>query len=176
MSMTCAEAEPLLPLVADGAVDPASDPGLFAHLATCPDCQRAVALHDLVTLALEASPPRPAERAPVRAWPWMLAAAAAVAAALVLWPQAVPAAPAGHLATVPPPSPAAGPAAPSPAEPAAPPQTRPASADVVAVPLADGGVAYLVRRDGQWRLLDPERLDGPVQPGLSPGEGVQVRY
>ncbi|MBN8526572.1 MAG: zf-HC2 domain-containing protein [Planctomycetes bacterium] len=49
-AMSCAEAEPLLPLVADGALDPDSDPALFAHLAACPACQRVVALLDLVGL------------------------------------------------------------------------------------------------------------------------------
>lgn len=50
--MTCEEADPLLPLAADGVLDLSDDPALFAHLARCPSCQDQLARHDLVELAL----------------------------------------------------------------------------------------------------------------------------
>ncbi len=87
--LTCAEAEPLLPLVADGALDAASDPALFAHLARCASCQDGLAVHDLIGLAIGGAQPAPAH-APARLsviqyrLPWPLAAAAAaVVAALI---------------------------------------------------------------------------------------------
>ena len=63
--LTCDEAEALLPLVADAQLDPDSDPTLFEHLARCDDCQRSLARHDLVTLALSDSA-RPVLRRPRR--------------------------------------------------------------------------------------------------------------
>ncbi len=86
--LTCAEAEPLLPLVADGALDATTEPSLFAHLARCADCQDALASHDLVSLAIGRGVP--AAIAPARLsviqyrlpWPAAVAAAAAVVAAI----------------------------------------------------------------------------------------------
>ena len=168
--MSCAEAEPLLPLVADGAVDPDSDPMLFAHLASCPDCQRIVASHDLIALAI-ASTPRPAPRASIlRLWPWAAAAAAAVLVALGLGlpRQDVTAAP---VATAAPVVPAAAPAIV--AAPTIAPELLPS---VIAVPRGDGTTSYLVQRGEVWVPLDPNELDGPAQPGSGGGSGVQVRY
>ena len=86
--LTCDEAEALLPLVADAQLDPDSDPTLFEHLARCDDCQRSLARHDLVTLALSDSA-RPVLRLAPRAitWrlPWPVAVAASLLAAFGLW-------------------------------------------------------------------------------------------
>lgn len=86
--LTCDEAEALLPLIADGQLDPDSDPTLFEHLSRCDDCQRSLARHDLVTLALSDSS-RPALRLAPRAitWrlPWPAAVAASLLAAFALW-------------------------------------------------------------------------------------------
>lgn len=79
--LTCADVDPLLPLVADAVLDAESDPDLFAHLARCASCQAALAQHDLVTLALSTAPQRAAPpavrviqyRLPQR---WIAAAAA----------------------------------------------------------------------------------------------------
>ncbi len=51
--LACDEVVPLLPMVADGAIEPAADTPLFEHLARCTDCQDHLARLDLVTLALE---------------------------------------------------------------------------------------------------------------------------
>jgi len=51
---TCADVEALLPLIADGAIDPASDPAVFSHLSHCDECQEALARHDLIELAIGA--------------------------------------------------------------------------------------------------------------------------
>jgi len=48
----CDEAEALLPLVADGALDAAADPALFEHLSRCDACQHSLIMHDLVELAV----------------------------------------------------------------------------------------------------------------------------
>lgn len=178
MSLTCAEAEPLLPLVADGAVDPDSDPELFAHLAACPACQRVVADHDLISLALARPSPAPQRRRwnVIRLWP--LAAAACLALAATAWwaasrtPDAAPA----PLVTD------AIPVVPAPAG-AATTRTGTAAAPmVVRVPRADGSTLYLVQRDGAWIEVDPAAFDGqaqaPVHDGAAPagaGAGVQVR-
>ncbi len=166
-AMTCAEAEPLLPLVADGALDPDSDPQLFAHLATCADCQRAVATHDLIGLALRAPAP-PARRPSVilRFWP-VLPVAAAAALAVALWPTtptvATPQAPTVVHAPA-----AAPPAIVTPAAPVAPPR-------VIALPQADGSHIYLVQSGEHWTVVDPAELDsGAQQPQTA--NGVQVRY
>jgi hypothetical protein len=87
-AFTCDESEALLPLVADGQLDPDGDPTLFEHLARCEDCQRSLARHDLVTLALS-DPARPRLRLAPRAitWrlPWPAAVAASLLAAFGLW-------------------------------------------------------------------------------------------
>ena len=55
--LSCEEAEALLPLVADSALDADSDPALFAHLARCVICQESLACHDLVALSLTRNVP-----------------------------------------------------------------------------------------------------------------------
>lgn len=51
-SLTCADVESLLPLIADGALTQDDDPALFEHLAVCPDCQASLAAHDLIEMTL----------------------------------------------------------------------------------------------------------------------------
>ncbi len=167
-SMTCAEAEPLLPLVADGAVDPDSDPALFAHLAGCPDCQRAVASHDLIALAITRAP-APRRRASVlRLWPYAAAAGLALVAGTWLLPdhRDVRSAPVAA-------SPSPAPVAPIAQQTASPPDI---AREVIAVPRADGTTLYLVRQDAVWVAVDPAQLDGPAQTGHSSAGSVQVRY
>lgn len=75
--MTCEEAEPLLPLVADGALEPDDDPALFDHLASCAACQESLARHDLITLAVgQGKTPEPV-RKPIQfvRMSWAMAAA-----------------------------------------------------------------------------------------------------
>jgi hypothetical protein len=170
-SMTCAEAEPLLPLVADGAVDPDSDPALFSHLAACPACQRVVASHDLIALAI-ARAPAPRRRAPiVRLLPWTAAAAAGLLLALGLAATSASSSSAPPPVAFAPPAPAAT-ITPSPAI-----APAPALPEVIAVPRSDGTTIYLVRRGEAWVRLDTQELDGPTQPGPGgSGSGVQVRY
>jgi hypothetical protein len=166
--MTCAEAEPLLPLVADGAIDPDSDPALFAHLASCPACQRAVASHDLIALAITTSSRRaqPQRRPSIlRWWPYVAAASLLLAAGVWLAEKAPPAGAAvASAAPVTPTRPALAQLSPA------------APADVIAVPRPDGSTLYLVRQGEDWLPLDPAGLDGPVSPAHSGGSGVQVRY
>ena len=169
--MTCAEAEPLLPLVADGAIDPDSDPSLFAHLADCPDCQRIVASHDLIALAIARPATVPSRRNLIlRLWPLAAAAGLALAAAgwMLIREPVRPAA--AMVATVPAPAPIMATEPTTLVAPAA------SSPDVIAVPHADGSVTYLVRQDAGWVHLDPAALDGPAQPTHGGGSGVQVRY
>ena len=167
-AMTCAEAEPLLPLVADGAVDPDSDPALFAHLAGCSDCQRAVASHDLIALAIARKPAAPRRASILRLWPYAAAAGLALAAGTWLLPGHVDAAPSAVADA----RPVLIPLAPAPPAPA-PLATR----DVIAVPQSDGSTLYLVRQGEAWVAVDPANLDGPAQPTHSgTGSGVQVRY
>jgi hypothetical protein len=86
--LTCTDAEPLLPLIADGAIDAESDPALFAHLERCADCQEALARHDLINLALGQPAAAPRSRLAVRHYrvprAWALASAAALVAAITL--------------------------------------------------------------------------------------------
>ena len=161
-AMTCAEAEPLLPLVADGAVDPDSDPGLFAHLASCPDCQRAVASHDLIALAIARAPAPPRRAGILRLWPYAAAAGLALAAGAWLLPgrtdTAASAVADARTVLIP--------SAPAPLAPR----------DVIAVPQSDGSTLYLVRQGEAWVSVDPANLDGPAQPAHNGGgSGVQVR-
>ena len=72
--LTCVDVEAMLPMIADAAIGPEDDPGVFAHLAGCPDCQRSLARHDLLGMAL-GQQPRPIPRAR-RWWPIPLATAA----------------------------------------------------------------------------------------------------
>ncbi len=174
--LTCAEAEPLLPLVADGAIDPDSDPGLFMHLAGCADCQRAVASHDLIALAIARTPTAaPASgRGIIQLWPYAAAAGLAIAAGFWLVPGRPQAAPV--LAAAPLPVPVAQSPAPVVAQqpPAA--VVPAAGRDVIAVPRGDSTTLYLVRQGESWVPVDPANLDGPAQPGHGGGSGVQVRY
>lgn len=86
--MPCDEVEALLPLVTDGAIDCDDDPQLFAHVAQCPDCQRSLAAHDLVDLALAADR-APTPNAVVTVVPWPLAIGGglltAAAVTLAVW-------------------------------------------------------------------------------------------
>jgi hypothetical protein len=86
-AMDCAEAEALLPLVADGAIDHDADPALFAHLGHCAACQESLARHDLVALALARDGVGSAPARVVRyrlPLPWAVASAACLALALGL--------------------------------------------------------------------------------------------
>jgi hypothetical protein len=82
----CEDVEPLLPLAADGAIDAASDPAVFAHLARCNDCQESLVRHDLITLGLECGRSQVQVIRPA-SWhyrlPWPAAAAALVGVAVL---------------------------------------------------------------------------------------------
>lgn len=83
--LACEDVEPLLPLIADGALDQAAEPAAFTHLADCEHCQEQLALHDLVGIALTgatAAPARPRPRTLRLPLPWALATAASIAAVL----------------------------------------------------------------------------------------------
>lgn len=170
--MSCAEAEPLLPLVADGALEPDSDPALFAHLAACPACQRLVAQHDLIDLAIRrAGPvgiPRPGI---IRFWPY--AAAASLAMAVGLWLVAAQQPAAGSNAPLAATQPPAVPAAPTPEAAATP---EPAAPEVIALRRPDGSAVYLIRQGEAWVAVDPAAMDGPTQPSHAGGSDVPVRY
>lgn len=85
--VSCADVEPLLPLIADGVIDAAAEPAVFVHLAGCNDCQEELLHHDLVTVALAGAPIPPRRRARVISWPWAVATAAGLVAALAFgWP------------------------------------------------------------------------------------------
>lgn len=144
--VTCEEAEALLPLVADGALDATSDPSLFAHLSRCMGCQESLARHDLVSLALDqgVGPAAP------KAWhitlptTWAVASAAGIAlAAGATWQwQRASAVEATLMAKVA-------------AMPATAPRTRP-EADVMSVGDARQR-AYVVLQDGHAVLVEPPR-------------------
>jgi hypothetical protein len=55
--VTCEDVEAMLPLVADGVLQEQDDPQVFSHLAGCSRCQRSLASHDLIALALAAPLP-----------------------------------------------------------------------------------------------------------------------
>lgn len=172
--MTCAEAEPLLPLVADGAVDPAADPDLFDHLASCPACQRLVAEHDLITLALErGSVRRP--RARILTLPHLAAAAALLLvlgatawAMLARSHQVAPVAPAlaAEPSSAPPPTSATAPAS----------ATAPLTPAVLRVQRTDGSTFFLVRRDDTWVAVDPGLFDGSESSTPANAADVPVRW
>lgn len=86
--LACEDVEPLLPLIADGAIAAADEPAAFAHLAACERCQEQLALHDLVELALTAAAParpvRPRRRVLRLRLPWAAALAASLAAILAV--------------------------------------------------------------------------------------------
>lgn len=158
--VTCEEAEALLPLVADGALDASADPALFAHLGRCVACQESLARHDLVSLALDqgvgASQPT--------AWhitlplPWAFASAAGIAlAATATWQwQRASSADAALMAKVA-------------AMPAATPEP-PAETGIMGVGDARQR-AYVVMQDGQPVLVDPKRRAAPTRqpPLVHPG-------
>jgi len=87
--LACADAEALLPLVADGTLDAEADAPLFAHLAGCARCQESLARHDLISLALAqpsfVAPSRSRLRLVPRAAWAPLAAAAALLIAFGGW-------------------------------------------------------------------------------------------
>jgi anti-sigma factor RsiW len=152
--MTCEEAEVLLPLVADGALDTTADPALFAHLARCEQCQEALMRHDVVSLALTRSRPAslmatgPARRWRVRTLPWPVALAASLAAAAGLW---------GWLATLP----RATPSTPA--------------LQVVQVPGPDGQPVYVVLDGDRMTVVDPRALDGRAPAAAQPPQAVQFK-
>ena len=173
-SMTCDEVEALLPLVADGAIDQAHDPVLFAHLATCERCQESLASHDLVGIAL-------AQRSAVSRTPrilrptwqrWVPAAAAALVAigmAGVVATRPGAATSAVAAATAKPSRPIAAPTA-NPIT-AAPPQIE---IEVVAVPgSSPDHPHYLVRKGQQVLLVAPASTATEQQ---APPDAKQASY
>ena len=77
----------MLPLVADGTLSAEDDPALFAHLAGCSPCQRALTTHDAIALALRHGPGTAARRrgTVVRlSLPWAIASAACLAAVVAI--------------------------------------------------------------------------------------------
>lgn len=175
-AMTCAEAEPLLPLVADGAVDPSSDPDLFAHLAACPACQRAVAEHDLITLALERGAIRgQPRRARLITLPRLAAAAVlAIALGATAWslrtpPHGLMQTPVAELPPVVQPTTAIAAKPPAPAVAAEAPT-------VLRVQRTDGSTLFLVRRGEAWVPVDPGQFDGSDSHTPANGGDVPVRW
>ncbi len=152
---SCDDVESLLPLVADGALDAASDPALFAHLARCCACQEALVQHDLVTIALEETRPAatvltPARREPIRhvflPWPAALAASLAAAAGLWMWLGTL------NHARVQSPAPAT---------------------QVVQVMSADGQPVYVVVQGEQVTVIDPRAIDGRSADGQQQVQAVK---
>jgi len=150
--LTCEEADALLSLVADGAIDAEADPALFAHLARCCDCQDELMRHDLVTVALQTTsarvPTTAARRAPIRHvfLPWHSALAASLVAAAGLW-MWLASLQAGHSA----------PSAPA--------------MQVVQVLGTDGQPVYVVVQGEQVTVIDPRAIDGKgtnAQPQVQP--------
>ena len=139
--LACEDVEPLLPMVADGAIDCGSDPAVFAHLARCNECQDVLARHDLITIAL-AQGGGPQTAAPVRGWhyrlPWPAAAAAVVAVAVLTgWALERPARAQPALA---------------------------AAKDYRVLQIIDGKLGHpvyaVVTRDGKVMIIDPQAVDG----------------
>lgn len=160
--LTCAEVEPLLPLVADGALDDRGDPDLFLHLVDCDHCQAVLASHDLLTLTLERTPTVPVER--VIRWRIPVALAASVLAAAVtgwLWipgPVSGEATSAVAVAT-----PKSTPASAAPTAVVPLPDNPVIEIDVAAVPSPiPGRTMFVVRRGEQVLLVDP--VAGTAQP------------
>ncbi|NRA38360.1 MAG: hypothetical protein HRU15_09490 [Planctomycetes bacterium] len=52
LSLSCADVEELLPLVAEALMDFESDPAVFNHLADCEHCSKSLALQDMITMSL----------------------------------------------------------------------------------------------------------------------------
>jgi hypothetical protein len=149
---TCADIEPMLPIIADGGLDPSTDIEIFAHLARCQDCQAALARHDLVTLAIAngaEAPPQTTRlelvhfRLPL---PYAIAAAAAAVFALTgAWwltnaaqqpsaPQSAMLAQANEIIRI----------------------TKPGQ--------PNDQPYYLIVQDGRVTLIDPQAVDGIVPP------------
>ncbi len=168
-SMSCAEAEPLLPLVADGALTATDDRALFDHLATCEACQEALARHDLISLALTAPGPAPAVRRPrIIRNGWWLAVPVAAAAGLTL---TVALAPMSPSATTPASTPVTAQVTP-------PVATDPAPVvierDVASLPgNVPGKKLILVRRGDQVLLVDPA---APADSGRTDATPASIRY
>lgn len=150
---SCEDVEPLLPLIADGAIGVEQEPAAFAHLADCAHCQEQLARHDLVTLALAPAAAPVRRRAAVLRLPlpWAAATAASIAA-LVAAGWALHADRRAETALA---------------------ATAPASdTEILAVPgRRPGEEVYIIRRNGP---------DGPtvlvVDPrdGARPGDGTEV--
>ena len=188
-SLSCDEVEELLPLVADGTLDDASDPTLFTHLADCDRCQQSLVTHDLIAVSLPRAARLPEPRI-IRPW-WQRALPAAVAASLVIgggwWvvashesapvsgpsasvasvasgAKAVPVAPPGTAASMPPKVLAAKPAA----------HPGPIDVEVEVVALPGSTTAhphYLVRRGEQVLLVTPQTA--PIE---APSDARQASY
>jgi len=148
--LTCDDVEALLPLVADGVIDDASDPALFAHLAHCVDCQEALTAHDLIHVAIEqTSAPIPAtgnrrkslsfQQGHYRRIPWPVAMAASLAAAIGLWTwlQRMQAARA---------------------------QDNQVHTQVIPVVTDDGHSVYVVIDGDNITIVDPRSIDGQAAP------------
>lgn len=92
---SCEDVEPLLPLIADGAIGVEQEPAAFAHLADCAHCQEQLARHDLVTLALApAGAPARRRTAVLRLpLPWIVLGLAPLGIAAAWWSGRRPAAP-----------------------------------------------------------------------------------
>jgi hypothetical protein len=142
--MTCEEATPLLPMVADGAIDDVADPALFAHLSRCCDCQENLAQHDLINVSLAASRPPVrstaiAKMQPLRyvflPWPATLAASLVAAVGLWMWLTTLQ-----NNRSVP---------------------IQPIT-QVHQVMTNDGHVVYVVVENGQLSVIDPRTLDGKM--------------
>ena len=81
--LSCEEVEDFLPLIADGVLDEADAPDVFAHIARCPRCQESLALYDTVDLAVALAADQPAVEKPLQFIPatagkivaWLAAAA-----------------------------------------------------------------------------------------------------
>ena len=178
IAMSCAEVEPLLPLVADGSVDPDADPGLFAHLASCPSCQQLVAEHDLVTIALErgASLNAPVTRqpkSPLRLWLPIATAASLVIAGTIVWRLANAPGTARDQTDV---TRVAVSTAPSP-------QAAPIAKtivtdkpEVICITRANGSIYYLVRRNDSWQPIDPATIDGSDADNQHTNLGTPTKY
>jgi hypothetical protein len=149
-SLSCAEVEAMLPLVADGALDAESDPQLFEHLAGCPRCQESLLADDLITLGLSTRRPSPPHRRTMGVYrlPLPLAAAAGLLVTVGLgalawwcWPSRTTS------------------VAPAPVA-----STAPAAQDEILQVLWVGPgnrqPVYLVRRNGRTIVVDPCQLDG----------------
>ena len=51
-TVNCSDVEEMIPLVAEGLIDPDTDHAIFEHLNDCACCQDALYTHDMITLNL----------------------------------------------------------------------------------------------------------------------------